>query len=157
MSWVLDLEQRGATEAAARVNRLADNYNDSYGFFLKVEQIFLKQSRARWSRNGYGWKPLDADTIRQKAKKHQSGGILRATGALEKALTVWKAPGQKRYFGGEFFLWGLLIGGSKGRDAFYGHFHQKGKGVPKREVLKATQATRRNVKKALEEHLMEGG
>jgi phage gpG-like protein len=157
VSWVLDLEQRGASQAAARINRLADNAADSRGFFDKVAKILLRQSQDRWRRNGYGWTPLDPDTIRQKAKRKQSGGILRATGALQKALTVWRAPGQKVVFASDHFIFGLKIGGESEREAFYGHFHQTGKGVPKRVVLKATQATRRNVRKALLDHLMEGG
>jgi hypothetical protein len=147
-----DVLVRGDEAAEASLRDLARNATDSRRFLRKAAAVLMRKSRERWDRNGYGWKPLDRDTLRRKAKRGQSSRPLRATGLLSKALTQWKAPGQRLDFGPDLLVFGLKRTGV----AFYGRFHQGGDGVPRRRVLAMTRATREELRQALLDHLLPG-
>lgn len=158
MSWVLSLEERGSGPAAAKLRRVASNAEHSERFFTQVRGILLAQSRHRWNTEP-GWPVLEWATVKRKARSKNSATrrnahqTLRATGALERALTVWGAPGQRWDTGPDWAVFGIKGGRS---DAFTGWFHQTGRGVPKREVLKATRVTVKRVSQALHDHLFDG-
>ena len=132
---------------SSRLRHLGDRAGATGEFFRRVARLLLDQHRERFLRSP--WLPLDPDTVRRKARQGQDPRILRVTGTLERALTVWGAPGQKLQITPDELVFGLEQSGA----AYYGVFHQRGEGVPKREVVKATQATRRRVAEALRDHL----
>jgi hypothetical protein len=164
--YTLTVEETGSAHVEAMLERLASNAEETRRFFQKVADLLMEQSRRRWNTEP-GWRPLEWSTIKRKARSkdprvranaHQT---LRATGALERALTVWGAPGQKYEVRDDEMAFGIYVGGEKkggirAADVWYGVIAQKGVGEPKREILKATRATRRRVEEALRDHLLEG-
>jgi hypothetical protein len=155
----MSVEVFGDGRVSARLRGLAYRLRDPSPFFDRVEEILLEQSRRRWRANGYGWSPLKDATRAAKGRskdarvRANASRILRATGALERALTVKGAPGQKLARSPDSLEFGFYIGGEAGRDVYYGQFAQQGRGEAKRVVLKKTPATQRDVNEALRDHL----
>lgn len=155
-----------ASEAAAKLERFADNAEDVQRFFRTVADLLMAQSRRRWNTEP-GWRPLEWSTVQRKARskdprvRANAHHTLRATGALERALTVWGAPGQKLVTTDDELAFGIYVGGElkgghRAADVWYGVIAQKGVGEPKREILKATPATVRSVEAALLKQLNGG-
>lgn len=164
--YVLTLDEVGSDLAAGKLERLADNAEDTMRFFRTVSELLMAQSRRRWNTEP-GWRPLEVSTIRRKARskdprvRANASQTLRATGALERALTVWGAPGQKLVIDRDELAFGIYVGGelkdgSRAADVWYGVIHQKGIGVDKRLILKATGSTTRRVEQALHDQLFGG-
>lgn len=147
----IDLTVKGDEVAAERLRHFAANAEEARPFFQTVSRILMDETGDRFRRRGPGWDPLDRDTIRQKAKVGKGqAGILRLTGALYRALTRFRAPGQRLDIGDTELVFGLDRKGV----AYYGAFHQTGKGVPQRRFLKKTARTKRRIREALLDRLM---
>ena len=148
----IDLAVRGEDIAANRLREFAAHAENAETVFRRIARILMEETRSRFDRQGPGWAPLDPDTIRQKAHKPAGAtpGILRQTGTLERALTVWGAPGQRLEIGPDELVYGLEHGG----EAYYGAFAQRGDSEPARPFLKKTERTRRRVREALLDHLL---
>lgn len=144
----IDLDVRGEDIAARRLRQFAEHAKDGRRFFDRVAKVLLAEERALWRRKS-GWPPLDPDTIRRKAREGQPARLMHATGALERALTVWGAPGQKLHIRNDRLEFGIDPNGP----VSYGIYHQTGRGVPKRVILDTTRSTRHRVRDALYDHL----
>lgn len=163
--FTLDIMEKGSGKAAGRLDRLADHAEHSAAFFQMVGDLLIEQSRRRWRNNGPGWKGLADSTKARKRRQGLDPRVMRATGALERALTVWGAPGQKWEHGDGKAEFGIYVGGAKGgtafrvADVYYGAFAQAGKGEAQRVIVRATPATRKRVLETLSDYLlgMEGG
>lgn len=144
-----EIEVFGATETARHWDQIAERSAAPLDFLRAAGRTLLRTTAARFDRQP--WKPLRPGTIRQKARKGQSPQILRATGRLERALTVWGAPGQKMDLEGDELVFGLIPNGK----AYYGNFHQRGKGhFPKRKILAVNKDTRDRLQVAAREFLL---
>jgi hypothetical protein len=123
----LDIEARGVEHASGL-------FSDKGKRIADVKPVWRELTRwlnlwERWRFGGSnGWAPLDEDTVRQKGGNAR---ILHLTGVLERALTTWRAPGQRLRIGRESMQFGLAPNGA----AYYGRFHQYGESVPERTVL----------------------
>lgn len=149
----LDVSVRGDDIAARRLRELAGRAEDARLFFRQVARIMLDESRRRWQSSGFArWAPLDPDTVRRKVRQGQDPRILRQTGALERALTVWGARGQVLEFDRDEARLGI---GQQGA-VFYGVFHHRGEGNPMRPVLGVTSRLRQRALEALHLHLFGG-
>lgn len=144
----ITLTEKGTGIAAGRLRDLAHRSEDATEVFGKIARLLMRDEAERFSRSR--WTPLDPDTVRQKAKAKRDPRILRATGRLRAALTVWGFPGQRLDIGPDELVFGLDDQGP----AYYGKFHQRGEGVPKRTIVQATPNTRREVREALLDHLL---
>lgn len=96
-----------------------------------------------------GWKPLDPKTVNRRRRKSnvplQDTGWLKrswvyAVGRLEATL---KEGGKK----------GKVTFGKTISQAFYGSFHDKGKGVPQRRILPEAHEVEKDVKAAYSFHI----
>jgi hypothetical protein len=162
--WVLSIDEVGSRQAADLFDDFADRATHAQEFFRRVADLLMEQSRRRWNTEA-GWSPLEPSTIARKARskdareRANADNTLRATGALERALTVWGAPGQKYEVSSDELAFGIYVGaqlgpsGERASDVWYGAIHQGGHGVPKRQILKATPATRRRVADELRDYL----
>lgn len=144
----ISIEVRGDRSTVVQLRRFAENASDARPFFRHVGELLLEQSRRQW-RSQSGWAPLDRDTIRRKLREGQSPRILRATGALERALTFWGAAGQKDVIRSNELVFGIDPLGP----VSYGIYHQEGRGVPRRPILPETRLLRPRIREALYDHL----
>lgn len=151
----VSLSARGDGIAAARLRRLAANAENAAPVFRAIARILMEGERERFARSGPGWRLLDPDTIRKKARANppQDPRTMRATGTLERALTVWGAPGQYLDVRPLELVFGLEHAG----EAYYGAFSQRGEGQPKRRVVGVSRTTRDRVFDAMRAHLTDHG
>lgn len=138
----------GEDKAAMRFRDMASRAANPAGFFKAAARIIMRATAQRFAEQP--WQPLDKDTIRQKARAGRDLRILRATGRLEQALTLWGAPGQRLDIGVDELLFGLAPTGV----AYYGRFHQAGEGVPKRKMLEVDTSLSNRLRVAARNHLM---
>lgn len=147
----LDVTEIGADKIRGDLSRLAERGRDPRPALAEILGI-IRGANKRQFQTGKGWRRLDADTLRNKKRKGQTRGVLRATGALERALTEPNAPGsftRVRY--------NTLVFGLSGRGSvFYGAFHDKGKGVPRRRLTLLRKPDRDRSKDVLRTFLLTG-
>jgi phage gpG-like protein len=146
----LEVKVSGDEQAKRRFARIAHKAERTRPAMEQVADELLQGERAKW-RNP-GWVPLAVSTRERTRRQQLPEKPLRATGRLERALTVKQAPGQHLDIRDREVVFGLKGGRS---DAFYGRFHQRGKGVPKREVLVVSTRTRQRIVNAIEHHLLD--
>lgn len=145
MSLYIELSERGSREAAENLRGIGRRAMNARPVWDKLARWIMSYDAGRF--RAQPWKPLDADTVRQKGNKR----ILRLTGTLERALTIWHAPGQTLDIEDDAMRFGLDPRGV----AYYGAFHQLGKGVPVRKVLDLPpRAASRRAGELLLDHLM---
>jgi hypothetical protein len=138
----------GERKAAQRFHDMAVAAETNGGFFRAAARVLLRATSQRFAEQP--WLPLDRDTIRQKARSNSDLRVLRASGALERALTVWGAPGQTLEYDNDELRFGIDQQGQ----VFYGRFHQHGEGVPQRTILTVTQDIRTRLRTAYRNHIM---
>lgn len=114
-----------------------------------AEELMIGE--AKQFRSKAGWAPLEESTKERKHRQGHDVSIMRETGAIERALTVRAAPGQRLDISRRELVFGLKGGRS---EAFYGRFHQRGKGVPKRRVVVMSRQTKRRTAQLVRRHLV---
>ena len=144
---------RGLEEAQRTLIQAGDRFKDGRPVFKVIAYDLLQIERRRFQTANNGrWKKLDPATIRQKARRGQPTAALQATGTLMRALTQPHAPGQQVTLKPEELRFGLTPNGA----AFYGRFHQKGQGVPKRILFSITPPQRASIKGKIRAYLVHG-
>lgn len=146
----LSVDVFGDVLVADRLRRVSQRLEYARPFFERVGRLILEANKQHF--RSASWTPLDPDTVRQKARKGQSRGILRATGRLERALTVWGAPGQKMRIDHD----SVTVGIDPLGEAKYGLFHQEGRSVPKRPLVNPNRLQIARVHQALQDHIFGG-
>jgi phage gpG-like protein len=145
-----ELSTVGDKQAARRLASLGERAARSRPILEDIADELIQAERRQF-RSGAGWAPLAASTRARKRRQNLPGKVLHATGDLERALTRRNAPGQLLVFNRHEVRFGIKGGRSP---AYYGRFHQKGRGVPKRVVVPApTAQTRRALARIVREHL----
>lgn len=124
---------RGADKAARALDAVGGRGADARPAWPFLMTMFRLDEERRWNTEGFGqWDELAPATIARKARKRQDTAVMRATGALERSLTVTRGRGAVRR--------GSKLQMRFGSSVFYGRFHQGGKGEPqgvKRRVILA--------------------
>lgn len=83
---------KGAKELREKTERIASRVESPGGASARLTEIFRSRIEQRFSSGGDGsWASLSAETVETKARKGLDPGILRATGALEAAMTGGQA------------------------------------------------------------------
>jgi hypothetical protein len=137
----------GEQQAANRFTLIGRRARDARPAFREISRLIYESEQRRFNSRS-GWAPLAASTVARKRREGLSPQIMRATGALHRALTV---PGDPSIL--DIDKDRMRFGLKGGRTAvYYGRFHQQGKGVPKRPVVVFTAATRRNANRILTDH-----
>lgn len=145
-----ELHTVGDKQAARRLSMLGDRADRSRPMLEEIADELIAGERRQF-RTGAGWPPLAASTRERKRRQHLPAKVLHASGDLERALTTRRAPGQLLVFSRHQVRFGIKGGRAP---AYYGRFHQKGKGVPKRIVVPApTAQTRRAMAEVVRRHL----
>lgn len=118
----------------------------------RIADELIEAEERHW-RSGAGWrgKPLAQSTRERKRRQRLPSKVLRETGGLEFALVVRGAPGQLLEFNRHEVRFGIKGGRSP---VYYGRFHQKGRGVPKRIIVpEPTARTRKALAGVVRVHL----
>lgn len=138
----IDVDVDGLPRARGRIDSLGDRAADVRPAWRDVVTLLERETEGRFRSRGAGrWAPLDADTIRRKARdrdprvRGNSSRVLVATGALMDSLTSSGSRYAKRELGPT-----ELRFGSRNPVA---NVHQGGKGRRKREVLDTRDRTLR--------------
>ena len=140
----IDVDVIGDDAAARMLRAVGRRAIDVSPVWRRVAGVIMRRARDRFT--AQHWRPLDADTIKRKGHAR----ILHDTGRLQRALTVWNADGQRFYTDPDQMVFGLSPRGP----AYYGAFHQHGRGVPRREVVPGMSPRDiSQVKDALAEHI----
>jgi hypothetical protein len=81
----------GETAAATKINLMGARATNATPAFIAIREILLRgheqQFESKGAFLGTPWPPLAASTVERKIRQGQSSEVLKATGALEEALT----------------------------------------------------------------------
>lgn len=139
--------------AVLRLDSVGRRMVDARPAFRTIARDLMAGERQRFDTEGFGrWPRLDPDTIRRKRRSGQSDRVLEASGRLRRALTSPGAPGQRLDIDRDQLRFGLQPNGA----AYYGRFHQVGKGVPKRRVVGVTPRQRVKISGNLRDWILTG-
>lgn len=133
------------------LEQLGDKASDMKpAFWAVLRSVLVPRLRARFS--GSGWEPLSESTVEWKNRRNLDPRIMRATGALESALTAsGKASGRLQTVGKSTVRVGA------GKKLFYARFHQFGTDkMPKRELFGWEQSDRSRALRILDSYLFRG-
>jgi len=111
---ITDLEEQ-LTKIGAAAADLSDTWNDVGNWWAaRQRMIFLTQNRGQWQ-------------TRDPQTNSMGRGVLIRTGRLMRAVSsakpLYASPSTARF------------GANSGGDTYYGLFHQRGAGVPKRQPV----------------------
>lgn len=140
----IELYVKGDEQAADALDRLGTQATDARTAFSQIMDTLITGERALWVRRS-GWPKLAVST---RQRKDRDPRPMYETGALEQSLTMRRAPNAVRTIRDDEMRFGTNIP--------YARYHQNPKGGPKRQVVKVTPATRRNIRSLILEHIMEG-
>lgn len=144
----IDLDAYGFDLAIRRFRRMGRRAQDFRPVFLKLMRWLRADTRERFARQP--WKPLAPATVERKAREGKDPRILRVTGRLEDAMTLWSAPGAIRRLDLLEMFYGLDPQGA----AFYGKFHHMGQGTnPERPIIELKAQRRAQFHRAVLDHL----
>lgn len=115
------VQTRGVTEVVRRLLQLGERVRDMRPASREIQDVLLGRQRRRFATNSEGaWPPLAAETLRLKAARGQSGGILRAKDHLYRSVTsagggdqVWEPRADSVTFGTRRAYAGYLFGGTR--------------------------------------------
>lgn len=129
----VDVNVRGAAEAAEVRRRLARRLFDGSQQFRGIVDLLLESMAERFAGRGVRWRKLAPSTVRAEGPHRP----LVLTGALMRSLTRPGAKGQVLRITGSRLMFGTRI--------FYAKFHQKGQGVPRRTVVGLSKQQRNGI------------
>ncbi len=118
--------------------------------FRLITDDFRVFEAARFDSRGEGtWRPLNPNTVREKAQKHQDPRVLHATLALRNSLTAKRAPGSYSRVHTNFMEFGTNVS--------YAKFLQTGtRHMPARKPLGFTEPQKVATMKRLQRFVMTG-
>lgn len=142
---------KGIDEAADKLEGMGERATELRVIFDDLIRVLIEGEKVLWSRDGGGgrnkWQPNTKSTIASKIAKGLDTRPMRATGALEKSLTTFGAPGQIRRGGGKTLEFGTSI--------WYAHFSQNPKNPRrKRVVVSLLPKTRKGLRQIVLDHII---
>jgi len=141
----VDVEVRGEKKAAADLAAIGERADDIRDASYKVRTVYRKAEGRLFDVYGPGWPPLAESTRERKARAGVDSRLMRATGALFRAMTSPRASGQIDVRKPHELRFGT--------DLPYAIFHHVGKGVPKRLLIDLTPAERRQMTDELGDYI----
>lgn len=140
------ITERGAGKAARDVNQLGRRASDVRPATSAVRTAFRQAEERRFDTGGAGsWPKLAEATREWKARRGLDPRILRATGALYRAMTAARAAGQVDERHPDELHFGTTLP--------YAKYHEQGKGVPKRDPIELTSQDRHKITQAIEKYI----
>jgi phage gpG-like protein len=148
MALRFSFEAYGDRLVSREILDMGDRALDARPAFRLIVDDFRTFEAERFDSEGDGtWKPLQPQTIAEKARKGLDPRILHATGRLRLSLTKKGAPGSYSRVYPNFMLFGSTVP--------YAHFLQTGtRRMPARKPLGFTEAQKVTVLKRLQEHIV---
>jgi hypothetical protein len=140
----------GADRAAKAINDTGRRANDVKPAGSKVRAAYQEAEAEIFRRNGgaVAWKRLEDSTREVKRRLHQDNGILRASGALHKALTASRAKDQVDDRRAHELAFGTTLP--------YADYHESGRGQAKRPTQAFTAAQLQRINDAIGDYIATG-
>lgn len=144
------IKTTGEVKAAKAINDTGKRANDARPAASKVRTAYREAEVEIFRSNGgaKAWQQLKETTRENKRRRNQDHGILRASGALYKALTASRAKYQVDDRAPHEFRFGTTLP--------YALYHEEGKGQAKRQTQAFTQAQQRRINEAIEDYIATG-
>jgi morphogenesis family protein len=144
----LEVKPRGVRKTYEALESLGERGNDARPAWPFVMSDLQRSTKRRFDTEGAsaGWPRVAASTLARDARGRRDPRLMRASGALEKALTADRARGGIRRRLKTQMRFGTSI--------FYAHFHQVGQGVPRRVLLDMDQRQVAAAADTLERHVV---
>ena len=147
------LELRGIDEAADRLEDTGDRAAHARAAMDKIVDALIEGEQSLWRRNGGGgkkkWAPNTKSTLASKIAKGLDPRPMRATGALERSLTVKHAPNQLLKIDNNSMEFGTKL--------FYAQFSQLAKNPARRRiVLDIAAKQKRTIREIILDHIVHG-
>lgn len=131
----VEIEVVGLREAAEHIEAMGFRTKFARPAMLRIQYVMLEQEAVQWHRQ-IRWRRLAKSTVKRKARQRLDPRILRAKGTLEKTMVINSPLSRARGQLWEIDETTARFGIKGGKvDIFYGRFHQRGAGVPKRVIV----------------------
>jgi hypothetical protein len=145
----VDMPGGGTRSFVRRVDGIGRRAGDASPAWERIHRSFLAGERARFRSSGAGdWAPLTRQYLSAKTSTGRDPRVMRATGALERALTTGRGPGAVAET--------TPTAATFGTDLDRAMFAQRGSGRRRRRVLVVTRPRRTRWSRMIRDHLMEG-
>lgn len=147
----LRVDDSGASD---RFDLMSERARNPRPVLLDVLDL-LHQGEKRRFNSSAGWEGLSAATRardQRKDKRYKSGRdprLMRASGALERALTIKGEDPSISDVGKDTLRFGIKGGRTP---VYYGRFHDLGDGVPRRQVLVFSSVTRKRTSRVVTDY-----
>lgn len=146
-----DVDIKGVDETVHNLKQLGENADKAGPAFEKIADLFLENEKIIFKREGGSggnkWPRNTPSTLASKIAKGLDPRPMRATGALERSLTVARAADQIRWWNNRQIAFGTTV--------WYAQFSNNSKDPDrKRVVLRILPKTRKTANQIILEHLM---
>jgi len=148
----MTLEVFGEVQLSRELLRVGANAANMRPAFDEIHEDLLDAEQQQFSSQGArfsgGWRPLAASTVAAKARAGQDPRILHRTLRLRNSLTQAGHPDHVYDVGADEMFTGSRVS--------YGVYHQHGDEprMPRRRPFELDAATRRDIMKVLQRHLL---
>lgn len=135
----------GIEAALRRILGVHERFERPQPAFRSIADFLRGAERSAFESGGHGrWRELQANTLRQKARRNQPAAVLRATDALMQSLTRKGAAGSRETISAHELLFGTEV--------FYARFQARSGRAP----IALTDADHREVPKRLARYMLTG-
>jgi hypothetical protein len=144
------IQTTGADKAAKSINDTGKRADNAKPAAAKIRTAYREVEAEIFARDGgaVAWKKLEDSTREAKRRRNQDHGILRASGALYKALTAQRAKYQVDDRQPHELKFGTTLP--------YAEYHEVGKGQAKRPTQAFTVAQQRRINEAISDYIATG-
>ena len=146
-----EIQTKGVNASASRLERLGHQAKNAKPAFEEILDGLIEGEQSLWRRNGGGgakkWLPNTEKTAAEKKSKGLDPRPMRATGALERSLTIKGAPGMIHNVDDDGLTFGTKL--------HYAQFSQFAKDATRKRVVVTLQAKQKKlIREKLAEHLL---
>lgn len=140
----------GATQTRDRLRDVGERGGDLRKASSAVRTIYREAQEAKFASAGHGtWPALKPETVEAKRRRGLDTRLMRASGALYKALTAPRAGAQVDERHKDSLVFGTSLP--------YARYHDQGSGgMPRRALMQFTAAEQKRMTETLGEFIAKG-
>jgi phage gpG-like protein len=149
----VQLVTTGIKSTLKRLRGLSDRAKDLRPIWPKVADDWARMNKLTFQRDGASsgwtaWEPISPEWAAWKSANGFDSAILRQTGTLKNSLI--------KRSDGNFIFQPTKQGVRLGTTVKYASFHEKGRGVPQRELLRNDSKAEKRWAKIIERYVVDG-